>query len=191
MSSGRPIDGVPVGGRGGKLRKRLEGRDKAGLQGTFPDLDGPFHPLPLVEDEASERLGIEELVGEDNGPGRQIKGIAVPDETRLPERVGIEAAEKTGFRFRSDLDKRVGRKVTLEEGFDGFHHQLGENRTKAGGGVEIGMAGMADAGPPPGVVAKLWMVEEGLEALVQADGGFAGAGFQLGDEGGGGVDRLR
>lgn len=108
-----------------------------------------------------ERLGIENFIGENDGGGRDLDGIAGVDQ-EVPGKgqglVGVKKPEQAAAVFGADFDKGVTGDGVTEQGLASGDDHAGEQGAERGGGVEVGFRVAADPAHGLAVVANAGIV---------------------------------
>lgn len=139
-------------------------------------------PAAAGEAESAEGLGVEELVGDDDGAGRDVERVAQPPDLEGGEAVG-DALERRGAGFGAELDEDMVAGVA-EDAPGGLGDELAEDGPEGGGGGEVGGAAPAHPVAGGGVVAGPGMEEDDLDEGVEAEDAAAGGpAAELGDKG--------
>ncbi len=151
--------------------------ERAGVEDPHPEVD----PTPLEESEATERLGVEELVGDEHAGAAEIERVAEAQRAVRGEARG-DAGEGRGAGLGADLDQGVAGEVAEDAG-GGLGEQLAEDRPEGGGGGEVGVGAATDPDAVGGVVAGAGMEEYNLDERVEAQDASRRAAAKLGEEG--------
>ena len=159
MGAGGPVQGVPFGCR---VRQRCPGRvpgqfgpcELPGLQGDsqFAPAAGPVHQSP-------EGLGIENLIGKDNSPRRQVKLAARTDQPVPAKRVHRQMPEQAVSGLGSDLDENMAVRRAINQPQGCIRNESSKDRAHAGCRIEIGFVRPPNALATGLVIAMHGVVE--------------------------------
>mgnify|MGYP001092627448 CR=1 FL=1 len=97
-----------------------------------------------MNDKAAERLGIKELVGEDDGRALNGERLAYGEGGVCGERMVVLVENTTG-RLSANFDEVIVERVVGEQLLAGGGDQFGEDVTEGGCGIEIAFGLIADA----------------------------------------------
>ncbi len=167
----RGVEDVSVGGGRGKFGGRGgEGELDFG-EGVFAEGDAELAPGVIAEDEAAERLGIEELVGKNDAGAGECERFADAERADGGERMG-DVGEDAGGRFGADFDEGVVARDggAAEEGGAGGGDEFAEDGAAGAGGEEVGAGGVADSLVRAAVVSNFWIVERQRHESVEWHG---------------------
>jgi len=170
------VEDVSVGGGRGKFGGWLGEWEFGFGELVVVKADAEFAPGFFAEDESAERLGVEELVGEDDAVAGERERFADAERADGGERMG-DAGENAGGRFGADFDEAVGAGgvEAAEQRSAGGGDKFAEDGTAGAGGEKVGAGRVADALPGAAVVSKFWIVErEGHEAVERHRAGGVG-----------------
>ncbi len=161
----------------------IGGRAVDGL-GERPIIEHPHpevHPTSLMEPQATEGLGIEELVGDEHARAAQVEVGPEPQDTVRGEAMG-DRSQGRGAGLGADLDQGVAGEVA-EDARGGLREQLAEDGAERGGGREVGVGPAAHPHTVRGVVAGGRMEEDDLDEGVEAQDAARRAAAELGEQG--------
>lgn len=161
------VENVSVRGGRGEFGGRIDERELDFGKLVVVKADAEFAPGVFAEDESAERLGVEELVGEDDAVAGERERLADAERADGGERMG-DAGENAGGRLGADFDEGVmaGGVGAAEELCAGGGDEFAEDGAAGAGGEEVGARGVSNALTRAAVVSKFWIVErEGHEAV--------------------------